>query len=65
LRDFQSKTNALKGAKIGIPAGFWAGQEGVVFFVPDQRLRYARAVRHGLVAAGTGLHVVAVMGYAG
>ncbi|MEI7514701.1 MAG: hemolysin III family protein [Betaproteobacteria bacterium] len=46
-------------------AGGLAYTVGVVFFVLDQRLRYAHAVWHGFVAAGTGLHVVAVMGYAG
>jgi len=38
---------------------------GVVFFVLDHRVRYAHAIWHAFVAAGTGLHVVAVMGYAG
>ncbi len=46
-------------------AGGLAYTVGVVFFVLDQRMRYAHAVWHGFVAAGTGLHVVAVMGYAG
>jgi hemolysin III len=38
---------------------------GVVFFVLDHRVRYAHAIWHGFVATGTGLHVVAIMGYAG
>ena len=46
-------------------AGGLAYTVGVVFFVLDQRMRYAHAVWHGFVAAGTGLHVVAVMGHAG
>lgn len=37
---------------------------GVVFFVLDSRLRYAHAVWHGFVAAGTGLHFFAVLHYA-
>lgn len=46
-------------------AGGIAYTLGVVFFVLDHRLRYAHAIWHAFVAAGTGLHVVAVMGYAG
>jgi hemolysin III len=46
-------------------AGGVAYTLGVVFFVLDHRVRYAHAIWHGFVAAGTGLHVVAVMGYAG
>lgn len=38
---------------------------GVVFFVLDHRVRYAHAIWHAFVATGTGLHVVAIMGYAG
>lgn len=45
-------------------AGGLAYTVGVVFFVLDSRLRYAQAVWHGFVAAGTGLHFFAVMGYA-
>jgi hemolysin III len=37
---------------------------GVVFFVLDSRLRYAHAVWHGFVAAGTALHYFAVLYYA-
>ncbi len=36
---------------------------GVVFFVLDSKLRYAHTVWHGFVAAGTGCHFFAVMGY--
>jgi hemolysin III len=46
-------------------AGGLAYTVGVVFFVLDHRIRYAHTVWHGFVAAGTGLHVVAIMGYAG
>jgi hemolysin III len=46
-------------------AGGVAYTLGVVFFVLDHRIRYAHTVWHGFVAAGTGLHVVAIMGYAG
>lgn len=35
---------------------------GVVFFVLDAAVRYAHAVWHGFVAAGTGCHIVAVLG---
>lgn len=38
---------------------------GVAFFVLDARLRYAHAVWHGFVMAGTACHCVAVLGYAG
>ena len=38
---------------------------GVVFFMLDSRLRYAHAVWHGFVVAGTGCHFFAVLGYAG
>lgn len=46
-------------------AGGVAYTVGVAFFVLDSRLRYAHAVWHGFVAAGTGCHAVAIMGYAG
>lgn len=36
---------------------------GVVFFVLDSRLRYAHAVWHVFVAAGTGFHFFAVLDY--
>ena len=37
---------------------------GVVFFVLDSKLRYAHAVWHGFVVAGSSLHFFAVLGYA-
>lgn len=46
-------------------AGGVAYTVGVAFFVLDSRLRYAHAVWHGFVAAGTGCHAVAIMGYGG
>lgn len=45
-------------------AGGLAYTAGVVFFVLDSRLRYAHAVWHGFVVAGTGLHFFAVLSYA-
>lgn len=45
-------------------AGGVAYTAGVVFFVLDSRFRYAHAVWHGFVAAGTGCHFFAVLGYA-
>lgn len=45
-------------------AGGMAYTVGVIFFLLDARLRYAHAVWHGFVAAGTGLHYFAVLGYA-
>ncbi len=44
-------------------AGGLAYTVGVIFFVLDSRLRYAHTVWHGFVAAGTGCHFFAVMGY--
>lgn len=38
---------------------------GVVFYVSDQRIRYAHALWHVFVAAGTVFHFVAVLGHAG
>jgi hemolysin III len=46
-------------------AGGLAYTVGVIFFVMGHRVRYSHAVWHGFVAAGTGFHVVAIMGYAG
>lgn len=46
-------------------AGGLAYTVGVVFFVLDSRVRYAHAVWHCFVVAGTGCHFFAVMGYAG
>ncbi len=45
-------------------AGGLAYTVGVIFFLLDARLRYAHAVWHAFVAAGTGLHYFAVLGYA-
>lgn len=45
-------------------AGGLAYTTGVVFFVLDSRVRYAHAVWHGFVVAGTGCHFFAVLGYA-
>lgn len=45
-------------------AGGVAYTLGVIFFVLDSRLRYAHAVWHGFVVAGSGLHFFAVLGYA-
>jgi hemolysin III len=46
--------------------GWWPGgclyTFGVVFFVLDARIRYAHAVWHGFVAAGTACHTWAVLG---
>ncbi|MBP3979576.1 hemolysin III family protein [Acidovorax sp. JG5] len=43
-------------------AGGCAYTVGVVFFVLDARIRYAHAVWHGFVAAGTACHTWAVLG---
>ena len=45
-------------------AGGIAYTAGVVFFVLDSRVKYAHAVWHSFVMAGTGCHFVAVLGYA-
>jgi hemolysin III len=45
-------------------AGGLAYSAGVVFYVLDSRIRYAHAVWHGFVVAGTGFHYVAILGYA-
>lgn len=45
-------------------AGGLAYTLGVVFFALDSRLRYAHAVWHGFVVAGTSCHFFAVLGYA-
>ncbi len=50
---------------VWLVAGGLAYTLGVVFFVLDSRIRYAHAIWHGFVAAGTGCHFFAVMGYAG
>jgi hemolysin III len=45
-------------------AGGLAYTLGVVFFVLDSRIRYAHAVWHAFVVAGSGCHFFAVLGYA-
>jgi hemolysin III len=45
-------------------AGGVAYTAGVVFFMLDSRVRYAHAIWHLFVAAGTTLHYFAVLGYA-
>jgi hemolysin III len=45
-------------------AGGLAYTAGVMFFVLDSRLRYAHAVWHGFVVAGTACHFFAVLNYA-
>jgi hemolysin III len=45
-------------------AGGVAYTAGVVFFVLDSRFRYAHAIWHSFVVAGTGCHFFAVLGYA-
>jgi hemolysin III len=50
---------------VWLVAGGLAYTLGVVFFVLDHKVRYAHAVWHTFVATGTGLHFVAIMGYAG
>jgi hemolysin III len=45
-------------------AGGLAYTGGVVFFMLDSRVRYAHAVWHGFVVAGTGFHFFAVLNYA-
>lgn len=54
---------ALPGVAL-LVAGGLAYTAGVVFFMLDSRLRYAHAVWHGFVVAGTGCHFFAVLGYA-
>ena len=44
-------------------AGGVAYTVGVVFFMLDHRWRYAHAIWHGFVAAGTGCHFFAVLNY--
>jgi hemolysin III len=45
-------------------AGGIAYTAGVAFYMLDSRLRYAHAIWHGFVAAGTGFHFFAVLNYA-
>ena len=47
-----------------IVAGGIAYTAGIVFFVLDSRFRYAHAIWHGFVVAGSSLHVFAVLHYA-
>ena len=54
---------ALPGVAL-LVAGGLAYTAGVVFFMLDSRVRYAHAVWHGFVVAGTGFHYFAVIGYA-
>jgi hemolysin III len=44
-------------------AGGLAYTLGVVFFALDHKVRYAHAVWHGFVVAGTGFHFFAVLNY--
>ena len=53
------------------PAGVWllvagglAYSAGCIFYLLDNRLRYAHAVWHGFVVAGSGFHFAAVFSYA-
>lgn len=48
-----------------LAAGGLAYTLGVVFFVLDSRWRFAHAVWHAFVIAGTGFHFFAVLHYAG
>jgi hemolysin III len=45
-------------------AGGLAYTAGIVFFMLDSRFRYAHAVWHSFVVAGTGFHFFAVLSYA-
>ena len=54
---------ALPGLELLVLGGL-AYSAGVVFFVLDSRLRYAHAIWHAFVAAGTGFHFFAILGYA-
>jgi hemolysin III len=45
-------------------AGGLAYTAGVAFYMLDSRIRYAHAIWHGFVAAGTGCHFFAVLNYA-
>ncbi|HSV53899.1 MAG TPA: hemolysin III family protein [Burkholderiaceae bacterium] len=52
------------GGVMLLVAGGLAYTAGVVFFLLDSRVRYAHTVWHAFVAAGTGFHFFAVLGYA-
>ena len=54
---------ALPGVAL-LAAGGLAYTAGVLFFMLDSRWRYAHAVWHGFVVAGTGFHFFAVLRYA-
>lgn len=53
---------ALPGVVLLVAGGI-AYTAGVVFFILDSRWRYAHAVWHGFVVAGTGCHFFAVLSY--
>jgi len=53
----------LPGIELLVGGGV-AYTAGIVFFMLDSRLRYAHAIWHGFVAAGTSLHFFAVLNYA-
>lgn len=49
-------------ATLWLIAGGIAYTVGVIFFVLDARMRYAHAIWHGFVVAGTSCHFVTVLG---
>ncbi len=49
---------------VWLVAGGVAYTAGVIFFLLDSRIRYAHAIWHGFVVAGTSCHFFAVLGYA-
>ena len=51
-----------QSAMLWLIAGGVAYTVGVVFFVVDTRMRYAHAIWHGFVVAGTSCHFVTVLG---
>ena len=51
-----------QSAVVWLIAGGVAYTVGVVFFVVDTRMRYAHAIWHGFVVAGTSCHFVTVLG---
>ena len=51
-----------QSALVWLIAGGVAYTVGVVFFVLDARMRYAHAIWHGFVVAGTSCHFVTVLG---
>lgn len=56
--------DAVRHAGIVLPvAGGLTYTAGVVGFMLDSRYRYAHAAWHCFVAAGTGFHFFAVLGY--